>query len=234
MKEHHITVLLYHQVGNFPNRNTNLDCYCRISNFQAQMQYLHDHDIKVVSLKQATHLISENRKLTSSFAVLSFDDGCESFYTKVHPILREFGYPAILYPVVGYIGKRASWNGLRNTQIKLVTQKQLVEIRNYGYEIGSHSLDHPKLDQLEKEEVFHQIWSSKSHLESILEQNVESFAFPHGKYNQETVKALIECGYRNAVTCQSDFAEVTSSLFEIPRKYITYFETTQSFASKFN
>ena len=234
MKEHHITVLLYHQVGNIPNQNTNLDCFCRISNFQRQMQYLYDNDIKVISLRQAIQLISENRKLTSSYAVLSFDDGCETFYNNVHPIIREFGYPAILYPVVGHIGKQASWNGLINTQIKLVSQQQLLELRDYGYEIGSHSLDHPKLNQLENEEVFHQIWSSKSHLENILEQSVESFAYPHGKYNQETIDAVIECGYYNAVTCQSDFAEGTSSLFEIPRKYITYFETLQSFASKFS
>ena len=233
MREHHITVLLYHQVGDLPNQNTNLDCYCSISNFQTQMQFLYDHNIKVISLRKATQMISENRKLNSSFAVLSFDDGCETFFHNVHPILKRFDYPAILYPVVGYIGTKATWRGLKNDEIRLITQKQLLEMRNNGYEIGSHSIDHPKLDHLEAEEVFHQIQSSKSHLESILDQRVDSFAYPHGRYNQRAIEALIECGYSNAVTCNSNYAELTTSLFEIPRKYVTYFETMQSFANKF-
>lgn len=234
MKGHHITVLLYHQIGNSPNANTNLDCYCKVEDFKNQMSFLYENNFKVITLSQACQLIEQSANIESDFVVLTFDDGCDSFYECVHPILAEFGFPAVVYPVVGYLGKRASWKGLTNHQISILSSKKLRELSNSGYEIGSHTIEHPRLTTLQTENICEQLSGSKEILEDILGKPVTSFSYPHGNFNSETIAILKECGYVSAVTCKSDFAENAPSLFEIPRKYVIYFETASKFSEKFN
>lgn len=234
MKAHHITVLLYHQIGNSPNANTNLDCYCKVDDFKNQMRFLHENNFKVITLSKACQLMEQSSNFEADYVVLSFDDGCDSFYNCVHPILTEFGYPAVVYPVAGYLGRRASWKGLTNSQISVLNAKILLELSNTGYEIGSHTIDHHRLTTLSTEEIHEELSRSKEIIEDIICKPVTSFSYPHGDFNSEIIILLKECGYLNAVTCRSDFAERAPSHFEIPRKYITYFETLSKFSEKFN
>lgn len=234
MKTHHITVLLYHQIGNTPNVNTNLDCYCTVEDFKNQMSFLYENNFKVITLNNACQLIEQAANFESDYVVLSFDDGCDSFYNSVHPILAKFGFPAVVYPVVGYLGRRASWKGLTNNQISILSSKKLRELSNAGYEIGSHTIEHPRLTTLKTENICKQLSESKEMLEDIICKTVTSFSYPHGDFNSETIAILKEWGYVNAVTCKSDFAEKAPSQFEIPRKYVTYFETASKFFDKFN
>jgi peptidoglycan/xylan/chitin deacetylase (PgdA/CDA1 family) len=233
MKAHHITVLLYHQIGNTPNANTNFDCYCKVSDFKNQMSFLYENNFKVITLSHACQLMEQSANFESDYVVLSFDDGCASFYDCVHPILAEFEFPAVLYPVVGYLGRNASWKGLTNNQISILSSKKLRELSNSGYEIGSHTIEHPRLTTLQTEKICEQLTGSKEILEDIICKPVRSFSYPHGDFNSETITILKECGYVNAVTCKSDFAEMAPSQFEIPRKYVTYFETASEFSEKF-
>ncbi len=233
MKDHHITVLLYHQIGNSPNANTNLDCYCKVVDFKNQMTFLYENNFKVISLSYACQLIERSGKFESDYVVLSFDDGCDSFYNCAHPILAEFGFIASVYPVVGYLGRSASWKGLTNSRISILSKQKLVELSSAGYEIGSHTIEHPKLTTLRTEQIYYQLSESKALLEDIICKPVTSFAYPHGDFNSETIAILKQCGYLNAVTCKPNFAESAPSKFEIPRKYVTYFESNSKFSEKF-
>ena len=74
--------------------------------------------------------------------------------------------------------------------------------------------------------------SSKRLLERIINKEITSFSYPHGDYNQDLRLLVDSIGFSNAVTCNSDFTNPASGLFELPRKYITYFDTLDSFKNK--
>ena len=227
-----ISVLLYHQIGNNPNLNTNLNCFCSIEDFENQMEFLKVNNIKVISLEEACDLNEKRQSIFTPHVVLSFDDGCESFYKIVHPILKKFGFNAVLYPVAGYLGNYATWKNIKNSEIKIMDSEMLIELKRIGYEIGSHTIDHIKLSTLSKEEAYYQIMKSKVILEEILNEAIISFSYPHGDYNSETIEILKECGFKNAVTCQNKYFDYEASKFEIPRKYITYKENIPDFSAK--
>ncbi len=226
------TILLYHQIGETLHNNVNPDCFCSRQKFLEQMEFLKSSSIEVISLDRALITLFSEGQPQKDQVVLTFDDGCESFYDVAHPILEKYGFPATIYPVVGSLGKVANWNGIIYPQLKILDQQKLITLSKNGVEIGGHTMNHVKLDQVQKKDAFQEIKNCKTELEQILNKEIRTFAYPHGRHNS-TVMEIVQCvGFKNALTCESNYANNAPSIFEIPRKYITYYDDLRSFKNK--
>jgi peptidoglycan/xylan/chitin deacetylase (PgdA/CDA1 family) len=229
---HSINLLLYHQVGDTPHANTNLDCFCRTEDFCSQMEFLSNSSYKVISLSKATELISSQKPIDADYVVLTFDDGCERFYDITFPVLESFGFPSAIYPVANYLGKRATWGNVRTRELRILSKNQLVELAGLQVEIGAHTMDHVKLTTVSEDDAIAQVLESKNILEQLTGREIRSFAYPHGAYTEETIDIVKEAGFSNALTCVSRAAGAAESMYEIPRKYITYYDDLNAFKQK--
>jgi peptidoglycan/xylan/chitin deacetylase (PgdA/CDA1 family) len=99
--------------------------------------------------------------------ILNFDDGRLSQYTNALPILDKYGFKATFYVVCNYIGKKEGY--MDWTEIKTL-QKE-------GHDIGSHSMNHVRLEQLSKKNVEYEVGQSKRCLQDH-GINAKSFAYP--------------------------------------------------------
>ncbi len=229
-----INILLYHQIGEMPTNDTNLHCFCSTTEFYRQMDYLKQSDSKVISLNMALDLAFNAKEIDANYIVLTFDDGCEKFYDTTFPILDSFSFPATVYPITGFLGKIVTLKGKRYPHLKILSESMLLELSKLGVEIGAHTVNHLKLTNITEEEAEFQIKHSKEYLEQLLGMKIDSFSYPHGDYNTETIRIVKESGFTNALTCKSGFAQDAQSIFEIPRKYITYFDNIINFIHKLN
>ncbi|MCS4432858.1 polysaccharide deacetylase family protein [Aquiflexum gelatinilyticum] len=179
-------------------------------------------------------LIFNKKVIDDKYVVLTFDDGCEKFYSITYPILEKFGFPSMIYPVAGYLGKQAEWGGKKLPHLKILSKSMLCELNKLGVEVGAHTMDHVRLTQINRKESFYQLNECKDVLEQLLGKEIISFSYPHGDFNQETIDILKETGFLNALTCMSNYAQEAKSVYEIPRKYITYFDDIDGFRIKLN
>lgn len=230
--ENKIIILLYHQVGFKPNANTNLDCFCDINEFRKQMVFLKDNGFKVISLQSACYLIKQKKNPIENYVVLTFDDGCEKFYDWTFPILNDFNYPATIYPVSSSLGKNALWPSINNPDLNILSKRKLRELEKLGVEVGAHSLNHSKLTTITNDALHDEVYNSKVFLEQLLGKPIHSFSYPHGKFNNEVIEMVKDAGFTNAVTCQSGFAQDSTSMYTLNRKYITYFDNLEKFETK--
>jgi peptidoglycan/xylan/chitin deacetylase (PgdA/CDA1 family) len=86
---------------------------------------------------------------------------------------------------------------------RMLSWRQVHEMRSAGISFGSHTLSHPVLRHLSSEEIFKELGESKKILEKRLGEPVVDFAFPFGKpedYGPIARGAVSQCGYRSAVT----------------------------------
>jgi peptidoglycan/xylan/chitin deacetylase (PgdA/CDA1 family) len=86
---------------------------------------------------------------------------------------------------------------------RMLSWKQVREMRSAGIFFGSHTLSHPVLSQLDAEVVEKELCESRSLLENRLGEPVLDFAFPFGKPEDcgpIAEAAAARCGYRSAVT----------------------------------
>jgi hypothetical protein len=77
-----------------------------------------------------------------------------------------------------------------------------------GFSVGGHTLQHPALSKVDKNELFRQLAADRVYLEFTVGKPVNSFAFPGSDYGQratpevraDIAEALIRAGYLHTVT----------------------------------
>lgn len=127
-------------------------------------------------------------------AALTFDDGYADNLEHGVAALAEAGAVGTVYAVVSQIGMGAA-DGAR-----MLTPGELRELHALGWEIGSHTLSHPRLPELDEAAQRRELVESKARLEDLLGAPVRSLSYPYGLYSQAMLRIVEEAGYDNAVT----------------------------------
>lgn len=101
-----------------------------------------------------------------------------------------------------------------------------------GHEIGSHTLDHVLLPEVNAQEAISQIQQSHMKIEDLPGREVTSFAYPYGGENAVTRKIVEAAGYTDATTTEKRRARSDDDPFGIPRLTIRRNDTLQQFPRK--
>lgn len=120
----------------------------------------------------------------------SIDDG--SYYDiQFVKLFKEFNIPITIYLVVNH-RELARVKGYP----ELTPKQEDYIIRNC--EIGSHTVTHPLLTRITKEQAIDEIYDSKVMLEAIINKPVTKFCYPRGYANPEIQKIVENAGYTSA------------------------------------
>ena len=218
-----ISILMYHQVGDFAPMEAHRSTYCHYKRFAAQMAYLHRFRYSVISLDQAVAGLKGERTIPPRAVVLTFDDGYENFYEYAFPVLRRYGFPAMVYLISGMLGRESEWFAAdgRDTP-PLMSAERVRQLREEGIDFGSHGVSHVKLAQVNRARMADEVQRSKRDLEEVLDEPVQHFCYPYGSHDREVVEAARVAGYTSAVTCERAAARPGDDLLALPRKAISY------------
>ena len=103
----------------------------------------------------------------------------------------------------------------------MLTTQQLRELHAQGMGIGAHTVTHPILTRLDSAEARQEIASSKSDLESMLDERIDLFAYPNGKsgedYGAEHASIVESLGFKAAVSTNWGVSDRDSDRFQLPR-----------------
>ncbi|MBE1162671.1 poly-beta-1,6-N-acetyl-D-glucosamine N-deacetylase PgaB [Dyella acidiphila] len=110
----------------------------------AQFDWLKSNGYHMVSLEQVVQAARGGPALPAHAVLLTFDDGLESFYTRVYPLLRAYNYPAVSALVGSWIdmpaGQQMAYNGAQCTRDCFMSWDQVREIQKSGLvEFASHT-----------------------------------------------------------------------------------------------
>lgn len=153
----------------------------------------------------------------NDFAI-TFDDGYLTVYERACPMLKERSMTATVYVVVDSLGGINEWDRRAGDQEeKMMSAAQARELAENGFEIGSHTLTHPRLSALDDDQLRREIVDSKHKLEDLIGREVVSFSYPYGDYDGRVLDAAMAAGYKNAVSTRLGTVVAGTSLFEIPR-----------------
>ena len=94
-------------------------------------------------------------------------------------------------------------------------------MRNAGMQIGAHTVSHPILARLSRDEAHQEIQASKLFLEQLLGEPVGLFAYPNGKpgedYLPDSVDVVRELGFDAAVSTKWGASCTGDDVFQIRR-----------------
>ena len=157
--------------------------------FEAQLDYLEQQGYTTISIRDYLRAKKGLQQLPDKPVILTFDDGYESNYTELLPILEKRGLKATIFMVGNDIGKEnyMSWD-------------QLKDIQHRGVEIGSHTANHLPLTSMSLDEARDEVKLSKLLMEWNGVNTIYTLSYPNGKYTAELLDMLKEEEYLAAVT----------------------------------
>jgi len=228
-----VSIFMYHQVGKFLPMKTHRASYCDVDNFRAHMRTLKWLGVKVLSVDELVQVLSGAQPMPERAAVLTFDDGCLNFMEYALPVLKAYGYPAMVYAIASLAGKDAAWMAADGHPTPpLMNFDQLRFIQSEGIGVGSHAYSHVHLAQLPYEAQLQELVQSKEVLEQELGRAVKHVCYPYGSYNLDTLKAAQQAGYLTGMTCERAAAVPENDLLALPRKAISYGDSMVGFSWK--
>ncbi len=191
-----IPIILYHNLNpTVPGSMT-----VTPQKFEAHLKLLQAHGFTFIPLKDAVDYLQGKRAtLPPNPVVVTADDGWESVYTYMYPVIKKLNIPVTLfiYPESISSGKHyLSW-------------EQLKELKNTGlFDIQSHTYSHPnfkiakrKLSPAAYEKfVQRELYTSKKILDEKMGINVTLLAWPFGIYNDYLENEAAKAGYAMAFT----------------------------------
>ncbi len=226
-----VRVLMYHRIVDSTEYDQ-LSVSPKI--FERQMHYL-ANNFNVTSLDLAVQTLFNNKKNSNS-VVVTFDDGYLDNLEYALPILEEYNIPATIFITTDFCEQTASHPRYATNNKRLHLDWEEVQEMNKAKNItfGSHTLSHPFLSRLEKNNSEKEIRKSKDIIESKLNEKINHFCYPSGDYGLREIEYVKGSGYETAVTVSPGKNRTVISPFEINRTEVTQKDTARDLFLKLN
>jgi peptidoglycan/xylan/chitin deacetylase (PgdA/CDA1 family) len=222
-----IPILCYHNLNPTTRGSMNLTPTV----FEAQLKWLKDNGFTIIPLKDAVEYLQGKREsLPSKAVVITADDGWQSVYTYMLPLIKKYNYPITLfiYPQTISTGKHA------------MTWDELKELQKTGlFDIQGHTYSHPNFKHEKKrlsasgyeKFVTTELVKSKSILEEKLGSRITLLAWPFGIYDTYLENAAAKAGYVMAFSIDARSANKSFRPMAQPRFMIVDGQSMKTFAT---
>ena len=173
----------------------------------------------------------EGKKKALTF---SFDDGNWQDRKTVE-ILNRYGLKGTFnLNSAGFSTKNIlDWHGRKICRDKIASEE--VKELYKGHEVASHTVHHPNLNNLSKEEILEEITLDQKALEALVGYEVRGFAYPFGFVEDRVVDALKDTNlvYARTVVATNDFSLPKNLLRLNPTVHACDWEQTFALAEQF-
>jgi peptidoglycan/xylan/chitin deacetylase (PgdA/CDA1 family) len=103
----------------------------------------------------------------------------------------------------------------------MMSWEQVADLKEQGHIIGSHTLTHPNLAKISKDEMRYEIVDSKRIIDQKLDTDTIHFSYPNPglspQWDEETTQAVNDAGYKTAVLSRHGAVYVNDNLFTLNR-----------------
>lgn len=113
--------------------------------------------------------------------------------------------------------ERAAGGNVRPAWDGMMSWKDLRALVARGHEVGSHSMTHELLPQLDDDALVYEVAESRRVLEARLGCRVETFCYPNGDADERVVRAVKEAGYARALSTRWGPNDPGTSPYEVSR-----------------
>ena len=153
---------------------------------------------------------------------VTFDDAYRNVASLL-PVFERLGVQATVFACSGYadtgrplaVPELAADAEATPHELATTDWDGLRELAERGIEIGSHTVTHPHLPQLEVEAIQRELVESRERIEAELRRPCRYLAYPYGESDERVREAARRAGYEAAYSLRAPGPE--RDLFALPR-----------------
>jgi peptidoglycan/xylan/chitin deacetylase (PgdA/CDA1 family) len=201
-----VLVLCYHALS--PTWTAQLSV--RPDEFEHQVRYLLDRGWNPETFTKAVLDPPSERTLA-----ITFDDAFTSVKNYARPVLEKLGVPATVFAPTSFMSGHTClrWDGIDQwehgadaAELGSMSWDDLRELAALGWEIGSHTCTHPRLTNLDDDELTRELADSRTECQEQIGQDCHSISYPYGDVDDRVASAAQSVGYRVAAALTSSLA----------------------------
>ncbi|GAB3635965.1 polysaccharide deacetylase family protein [Hymenobacter arcticus] len=196
-----------------------------IAYFAEQMAWLAAAGCRVLPLAEALASLRQPPGAAPVVA-LTFDDGYHSLYTHARPILAAHGFAATLFLTTAAVGEPSYAGQGEFARSAPAGDRPLrwVELRALqaaGWHIEAHGCSHRALAGQPVAAQLTELRGSRAAISRHLGRAPAYYAFPYGRYDRHTLRALAPAGYAAGFSVHTGPATPGSDPRRLPRIELT-------------
>jgi peptidoglycan/xylan/chitin deacetylase (PgdA/CDA1 family) len=222
-----MSILVYHRFG--PAASDAMTV--RTATFRWQLDYLRQHHHPIIPLRTLiAYLLGHSPAPPPGAVVITADDGHQSVFTEMWPVVREYHVPVTLFIYPSAISN-ASY---------AMTWEQLDALHRTGlFDIQSHTYWHPnfKTEKRKQSPTAYQAFATmqlvraKTRLEHKLGVDADLMAWPFGIYDDELIRIARDTGYIASFTLDRRIVTQREHIMALPRFLVTDSAAGRNFTS---
>jgi len=199
-----------------------------LGRLRAQLDYLAGEGWATPTMSE---LLAAPGRWPQRTAAITFDDGYANNLAACEA-LQKRGMCATWFIVSGSIGQAPAWPAMGRPGGRLLDVVELREMSSAGMEIGSHTVNHIRLTEVDEDRRCFELEYSRRQIEDALGGQVRSFAYPYGAWDDTCVAAVRDAGYHSACTTRTGWALRDGNPFLLRRLTVFNTDTVGSLARK--
>lgn len=147
---------------------------------------------------------------------VTFDDAFASVLEFGLPVLEALGWPATVFAPTAFMSERQPlhWHGIEQwrgsphaSELMGMNWNDLGELIEQGWEIGSHTRSHPRLNELSDDELSEELVQSRLECDKHLGRQCRSIAYPYGGVDERVADAARATGYSAGAALARDLRQ---------------------------
>lgn len=228
-----LPILMYHYIADELDGTSLPKLRVKPHSFKKQIEYLKNHGYQAIGFKEYHDHLANGAPLPEKPVIITFDDGEAEALRLAKDILSDYGMTAVVFAVPGLVGIDNAWDRSKNEPVvKLMDWDGLSELRRTGWEIGSHTLTHANLVEIDRDGLREEIEVSKKILEEKFDTQIVSLAYPFGAFDEQVKKTAQAAGYRFGISIRHGKNADGDDPFELKRIMVKRKDTIWDFSLK--
>jgi peptidoglycan/xylan/chitin deacetylase (PgdA/CDA1 family) len=149
--------------------------------------------------------------------------------------MQQYGYRGVLYLLGDFNVRFNQWDVAADPtepRSDIMSPEQKRAFVAAGWEIGAHTMSHPRLTALPLAAAAAEIAQSKAALAAALQTEVVSFAYPFGDLNEALKTAVREAGFALGVSTDTGGMTIEDDRMQVFRVNMFPNESTSSLFKK--
>ncbi len=218
-------MLNYHRVNDYLPAD---ELVTSTETFRRQMEYLHKKKYEVIGIDELAGEFNRKKVL------ITFDDGYLDNHQNAFPILKHFGFKAVIFLTCGYVNTDNKMKRYKDVPWKrdFLNQDEIRIMAENGIEFGAHTVNHVRLAQIPLADAKREIYESKRIVGLLSGREPKAFCYPYGDYNEDIKRIVEDAGFQCAFTVTPGCNTGSIDRFELKRTGMNGIDTLFDFKKK--
>lgn len=233
-----VPVLMYHHLlsekdGSKYNAN---DIVTFAEDFERQLGWLKENGYQSISPAQLVAWFYDGAAIPEKAVMLTFDDGYMSNFIYGYPLLKQYGFSAVIFSVTGKIAEQTvNFNPNQINMLDAASMQAGSDV--FYYASHTHNLHtlhgkHSALVDADAALVQQDLKESFAALQAFSSADVTVFSYPYGNYSDAVIDLLKQNGVQLAFRADKGTLTRDSNPYALPRFPVSHkisFETFKSY-----